>query len=284
MTRRLLILGGSGTLGGPLSVRAEAQGWQVIATYLSRPDRIRTGTPVALDLRQEDALLALVHEIQPDAIIHAAVTERSGLGYENAIRIAARHTARAASVTGTRLIALSTDLVFDGAEPIYTESTPPRPSANSVYGHAKADAERDLLATCPAALVVRTSLIYDFERENAQVAWMLRAIDRGEPISLYIDQMRCPIWAFNLADALLELVEMDAVGLLHVVGPESISRYALGTALLAELGIDPALHVVPAHAPTTQPQALPLSIARARALLKRTTLLTVDQARVAHRS
>jgi dTDP-4-dehydrorhamnose reductase len=284
MTRRLLILGGSGTLGGPLSLRAEQQGWEVAATYLNRPDRIRAGTPVALDLRDKAALVALLRDFQPEAIIHAAVTERSGFGFENTIRIAARHVARVASETGTRLIALSTDLVFDGTEPLYTETTPPRPSANSVYGHAKADAEREILATCPAALVVRTSLIYDFDRENAQVAWMLRAIERGETVALYTDQMRCPIWAFNLADALLELADTNAAGLLNVVGPESISRHTLGTALLAALGYDPARHVTPAQAPDTQPKALPLSIVLAQTLLKRTSLLTVDQAREARRA
>lgn len=281
MTRRLLVLGGSGTLGGPLCLRAERQGWQVTATHLTHPDRVRAGQPVPLDLRDEAALLALVCDVQPEAILHAAVTERSGPGFEDAIRLGARHAARVAVETGTRLITLSTDLVFDGSEALYTEQTPPHPAANSSYGFAKADAERETLAICPAALVVRTSLIYDFDRENAQVAWMLRAVEQGKTITLYTDQMRCPIWAFNLADALLELVDTDATGLLHVVGPESISRYALGTALLAEMGYDPARHVVPALAPDTQPKALPMSIALARALLKRTPLLTVEQARAA---
>jgi dTDP-4-dehydrorhamnose reductase len=279
--RCLLVLGASGTLGGPLTRQAAAQGWAVVGTYRMHPDRIRAGMPVRLDLRDQTALRDLVDLIRPAAIVHAAVTERSGAGFEDAIRLGARHVAQVAAERSIRLIALSTDLVFDGSESLYTEDSVPRPAAvNRAYGGAKLDAERDTLALCPGALVVRTSLIYDFDRENAQVAWMMRAIERGETIRLYTDQTRCPIWAFNLADALLELVDMDVSGVLHVVGPELVSRHDLGLAVLETLGIDPARHVVPAAAPDTQVKRLHLSVDRARALLDRTPLLTIQQARV----
>lgn len=277
--RCLLVVGGSGTLGGPLCLQAERRGWQVIATYLTHPDRVRAGMPARLDLRDPDALRSLVTAFRPEAIIHAAVTERSGPGFDDAIRVGARHVAQVAAESRTRLIALSTDLVFDGTDAFYTEESPPHPAANSLYGQAKLDAERDILAIDPAALIVRTSLIYDFDRSNAQAAWMVRAIESGGTVTLYADQIRCPIWAFNLADALLELVDTPSAGLLHVVGPEPVSRYTLGTALLAALGFDPARQVVSTAAPDTQPKTLHLSTERARALLKHTPLLTIAEAR-----
>jgi len=274
---RLLITGGSGTLGGPLSVQAVKAGWDTTCTYLIHPDRIRAGHPVQLDLRERDAVEALVLDLRPDVIIHTAVTERSGDGFEEAIWLASRTVAGAAAKSGARLIGLSTDLVFDGSEELYTEESFPRPHPNSVYGFYKLDGEWAMQNLCPTTLIVRTSLIYDFQPGNAQVAWMLRTIERGEPVRLFTDQIRCPIWAFNLADALLELAGMDITGMLHVVGPEPLSRYDLGMALLRALGIDPLAHVVPATAPDTMPRRLVLSVDRARSLLK-TPLLTVDEA------
>jgi dTDP-4-dehydrorhamnose reductase len=236
--------------------------------------------PVQLDLRNQAALRDLVGAIQPDVMILTAVTERSGDGFAEAIRLGGRHVAEVAAERGIRLISLSTDLVFDGSEPFYTEDSIPHPAAvNQVYGGAKLEAERETLAIYPAALIARTSLIYDFDRENPQVAWMLRSIARGEPVRLYADQERCPIWAFNLADALLELADIDVSGLLHVVGPELISRYDLGVALLTALEIDPAQPVVAATAPESQVKRLHLSIERVLALLKHTRLLTIRQAR-----
>jgi dTDP-4-dehydrorhamnose reductase len=269
----LLVTGASGTLGGPLTERAAASGWDVMAAFFSRVDRIRAGTPLQVDLRDREAVRDLIRQYKPDVIIHAAVTERSGPGFEEAIRLSGRHLAACAVENGIRLIALSTDLVFDGTEPIYTEASIPRPMSS--YGRAKMEAERDILAIYPAALIVRTSLIYDFDPQNAQVGWMLKTIQQGEALRLFTDQIRCPIWVFNLADALLELAEKDSTGILNLVGPEALSRYDLGAALLSALGIESP--IIGTSAPDTMPKRLVLSIERAQKILK-TSLLPIDQA------
>jgi dTDP-4-dehydrorhamnose reductase len=280
---RLLITGASGTLGGPLSILAAHHGWDVYAGCYAHPERVRAGHLHQIDLRDRFAVWRWVEEVQPTAIVHAAVTERSGPGFESAIRESARNIAQAAKACGTRLIALSTDLVFDGAEDVYTEESPVRPIAGSTYGEAKARAEDDVLTMYPGALVVRTSLIYDFHPQNAQVAWMLRAIERGEPLRLFTDQYRCPIWVWNLAAALLELAGLDlGGGVLHVAGPAPVSRYMLAMALLTALGVDPAPHVQTASCPDTQAKRIVLSVDRARGLLH-TTLMSLAQARVAAR-
>ncbi len=277
----ILILGGSGTLGGPLGVRAESCGYEVVSTYLTNPDRVRAGLPVQLDLRDDQALRHVVQTFAPDVIIHTAITERSGGDYDAAIRRSGQHVAQIAAECGARLIALSTDLVFDGSEPVYTEDSVPRAApVNDRYGGAKIDYERTILAGVPSALIVRTSLIYDFDPANAQAAWMIRTIQRGDPVVLYTDQLRCPIWVHNLADALLELAEIDVSGLLHVVGPELVSRYDLGVALLEALGYDPAVHVRGAAMPDGPVRSLNLSIERAKSLLQKTRLLTIEQARM----
>ncbi|WP_119072220.1 SDR family oxidoreductase [Aggregatilinea lenta] len=279
---RLLITGASGTLGGPLSLLARQAGWDLYAGYFSRPDRVRAGRPCPIDLRDAQAVREAVDEIRPDVIVHAAVTERSGPGYDEAIRQAAQNVAQAAKTSGARLIALSTDLVFDGTSAAsYTEESPVRPLETHLYGLAKADAEADVLARCPSALIVRTSLIYDFHVQNAQMAWMLRAIERGEPLRLFTDQFRSPVWVWTLAAALLELAELDlSGGVLHVAGPAPVSRYMLGMALLTALGVDPAPHVQAAACPDTQAKRIVLSVDRARDLL-RTPLMSLAQARVA---
>jgi dTDP-4-dehydrorhamnose reductase len=277
----ILILGGSGTLGGPLSERAEASGYKVLATYLNHPHNIRAGLPIQLDLRDQAALRDVVQAFAPDVIIQAAITERSGGDYDTAIRLSGEYVGQVAAESHTRLIALSTDLVFDGSKALYAEDSLTHPApANERYGGAKIDYEQAITALHPSALIVRTSLIYDFDPANAQVDWMLRAIERGDPVTLYTDQMRCPIWSVNLANALLELADTDAAGLLHVVGPALISRYELGSALLETLGISPADYVRPVPMPNGQARSLHLSVERARGLLRDTRLLTVDEARI----
>ena len=62
----------------------------------------------------------------------------------------------------------------------------------------------------------------------------------------YTDEIRCPTLVTELAAALLELVQLDASGPLHVAAPEALSRYELARLLRAARGLDPeAIRGVP---------------------------------------
>jgi dTDP-4-dehydrorhamnose reductase len=195
--KRLLITGGSGDLGRPLSQLAVAAGHAVWVTYLRRPERIKAGQPIRLDLNDKNAVQAALDRLQPDVIIHTAVQQDGADQREQIVNSAAYLCAL--SGPATRRILLSTDMVFDGQQAPYRDDDPPSPL--SVYGRAKAETEA--MGDC----VVRTSLIYDFERGNRQVDWLLDTIARGERCRLFRDEFRSPIWAVNLAEALLELAD-----------------------------------------------------------------------------
>lgn len=275
-TPKLLITGASGDLGRPLSVLA-GQAWQTTSTYHSRPS-IGGGTPARLNLRDRAATMTLVRDVQPDVIIHAAASDRSAeMAATN--REAAQNIVAAARDVGARLLALSTDMVFDGTAAPYAEDAPPAPL--SEYGRVKAENERLFLETYPNSLVVRTSLIYDFSPDNRQAGWLVETVQAGKKVPLFVDEIRNPVWSWNLAEALLELAQGTASGILHVAGPEPISRWVLGAALLEELGLDPAQAAEPVRAADLaphRPRDLTLHLERARGFL-RTPLLPLAVAR-----
>jgi dTDP-4-dehydrorhamnose reductase len=271
---RLLITGASGNVGRSLS-RLAADNWETTGTYFSSP-ATGGGRAVRLDIRERDAVLALVRDVRPGVIIHAATSDQTEAMAETN-RIAAEHITEAAASAGARLIALSTDLVFDGTSPPYGEADPPTPV--NLYGRVKAQNETTFLAY-PRSLIVRTSLVYDFDRENRQVSWMLDAVERGEPVRLFVDEFRNAIWVWNLAEALLEAAAHDATGILHIAGPEAITRLKLGQVLLREMGFNPTEIVTPVRAAEVaphRPQRPLLRIDKARQILK-TPLLSLDEA------
>ncbi|HOA25415.1 MAG TPA: sugar nucleotide-binding protein [Aggregatilineales bacterium] len=274
--RRLLITGASGDLGRPLSALAESA-WQTTSTYHTRSD-VGGGTPVRINLRDRAATLALVQETRPDVIIHAAASDRSpDMAATN--REAAQNITAAAQAVGARLIALSTDMVFDGTCPPYAEDDPPAPL--SEYGRVKAENESFFLRAYDNCLVVRTSLIYDFTPDNRQAGWLLDTVRAGRRVTLFVDEVRNPVWSWNLAEALLELAAGDATGILHVAGPEPVTRWELGTVLLEELGLDPAQVAEPVRAAEVaphRPRDLTLCLDRATSLL-RTSLLPLSATR-----
>ena len=266
---RLLITGGSGDLGRALSRHAVAAGHTVVATYLSRPDRIASGMPLQLDLTDRAAVEEALDRVVPDAIIHTAVPPISAPDLRQQIVTGAYHLKKLCP-RSVRMVFLSTDMIFDGTAAPYREDAVPSPL--SVYGQAKA--EMELMGDT----VVRTSLIYDFERGNKQVDWMLERIQRGERVRLFSDEYRSAIWADNLAAALLDLLSSPIKGVLNIAGPVSITRLELGRRLLDALGHDPDSHIeAVSGAGSGRPPDLTLDVSVAKLAL-RTPLLTVEEA------
>jgi dTDP-4-dehydrorhamnose reductase len=133
-----------------------------------------------------------------------------------------RAVAEAAAAAGARLIHVSTDVVFSGRRGGYREEDEPDPVTD--YGASKAAAESVVRESHPAALIVRTSLLYGgpgAERSNHERA----ALDPAN--TWFTDELRCPIQVGDLAGALLELVELDVGGVLHVAGTDAVSRCEL---------------------------------------------------------
>jgi dTDP-4-dehydrorhamnose reductase len=127
---RILITGGSGDLGRPLSALA-ARNHEVASTFFSNP-KIGGGRGHQVDLVDRDATLRMVRDFRPDAIIHTAMSDRSTA--DDLIK-AANNLIEAAESVDARLVVMSTDMVFDGKKPPYAESDPPTPV--SEYGRAK---------------------------------------------------------------------------------------------------------------------------------------------------
>lgn len=237
--RTVLITGGSGFLGSALADLARKQGWRVVATYHTHQPQMEDISWEALDLRDGAATRALIERCAPDVVIHTAYRQE-GPDIAAITADGAGAVAQAAYAVQARLIHLSSDVVFDG-ERIgrYTEADAPQPV--TAYGAAKAEAERLVAAAHPSSLIVRTSLIYGGpERPGRHEQFVLDVIDGRAEATFFTDELRCPIEVGDLAAALLELAELDYSGILHVAGPDVVSRYEFACMVARAFGRDAA--------------------------------------------
>ncbi len=102
------------------------------------------------------------------------------------------------------LFFFSTDLVFDGAKGNYTEADAPNPL--TVYAETKVGGGAESCCANPRHTVIRTSLNAGRTSNGTAFNEQWRAAwQRGESLSLFVDEFRSPIAAEVTARAVWEL-------------------------------------------------------------------------------
>ena len=235
----LLVTGASGLLGGEVVAQATRQpnpGFSAIwGTWHSQPWTLPGSKGRVLDVSDRSAVLRLVEQLHPDAIVHTACL-KDGLHAHAVTARGSSHIAEAAAAVGVRLVHVSSDVIFDGEHAPYDEAAPPAPV--HAYGEAKAEAEAVVQRLAPSAAIVRTSLINRIDPPDRTTAWIVDSLRTGTPITLFTDEIRSPVWVDDLAAALLELALNDFAGVINVAGTQSLSRYEMGERLARHLALD----------------------------------------------
>ncbi len=223
---RIVITGAQGQLGTDL--RQTLREHQL--TLLDLP---------TFDLTQPDCGRVIV-DAAPDVVIHAgAHTDVDGAERNPALAMAVNadgteRVARAAAQVGARLIALSTDYVFDGrgTRP-YVETDPANPL--SAYGESKWVSEQRALACCENTLVVRTAWLYGLHGRNF-VKTMLHLATERPCLKVVADQRGCPTFAEDLAAMIGKLVAHPAQGVLHVTNAGHCTWHEFATEIVRVSG------------------------------------------------
>lgn len=231
---RLVVTGGTGYLGRELVRRSGARGLS------SRDADVRDRAAVEAALADADVVIHTAYRQEPEEEAWSVNVD----GSRNVARVA----------RDKRLVHMSTDVVFAGdlGRP-YVEQDEPLPS--HAYGRSKAAAEDAVRDEHPAALIVRTSLIYGGDEPSKH-----ELAARNVALTHYEDELRNPIQVGDLADALLELVATDVAGPLHVAGADAVSRCEFARLVAPEVRCAPA--------PPGRPLDCRLDSSRAQRLLR----------------
>jgi dTDP-4-dehydrorhamnose reductase len=180
--------------------------------------------------------------------------------------------ARACRRLGARLVALSTDYVFDGAAGPYGEDDVPNP--RGAYARTKRVGEEAALVLVPDAAVARVAVVYS-GRPGAKPTFASQVVEklsRGEPVRAFSDQQVSTTLARNAAEMTLELLlEHDLRGVLHTSGSTVVDRVTFARRVAARFGLSG--EIVPVRTaevalPAPRPLRGGLKVERAAALLR----------------
>ena len=231
---RWLVAGSQGMLGQDM-VAALSRG--------SGAHEVTAADRTSLDVTDPDACLAAVagHDIVVNAAAWTAVddaeTHEAQAFAVNAV--GAANLARACSVVGARMVQVSTDYVFAGdATSPYAEDAALAP--RSAYGRTKAAGEWAVRTYLPTtSWVVRTAWLYGAHGPNF-VKTMARLAAERDTVSVVDDQRGQPTWTFDVAAAILRLVEAEApFGTYHGTSSGETTWFGFAQEIFRLLGHDP---------------------------------------------
>jgi dTDP-4-dehydrorhamnose reductase len=232
---KALITGGGGQLASDL---VELLGDDAVAFSHSE-----------LDVADVDALARTIDEVAPDVVINCAAFHNLDVceaepdqAWAVNVRAVREMAARA-----PRLVHLSTNYVFDGrrSEP-YGEDDLPAP--RSVYAITKLAGEHAALAYGSRSLVVRAAGLYGLHGSvskggNFVQRMLARARETGA-LKMVADQLLQPTFTADIAAAIVDAVERDVDGVLHLTASDACSWHEFTVAIMELADLDVPVEAV----------------------------------------
>ncbi len=210
---KVLVTGSLGMLGRRL-VEKFGQHHEVVATAR----REAPGVSI-LDITDRSRVLSAVAGIRPDWIVNAAAytavdRAESDIGAAFALNAAGpRFLAEAADSVGARLLHISTDFVFSGAQdrPYHEEDAT---GPVGVYARSKEAGERWVSAVGARACILRVAWLFGRDGKNF-VDTMIRLARERPELRVVADQTGTPTFTTDAAALAVSVMEAGLSGIVH---------------------------------------------------------------------
>jgi dTDP-4-dehydrorhamnose reductase len=240
----LLIIGETGLLGSAVKEVGKEHFDSIVGTYNTNA---KQGL-VKLDARDRKAVFELIKNVSPLLVVDTHAL--NNVDYceqhpEEAWEInvnGTRNVAEASKLVGAKYVFISSDYVFSGSKTSYSEKDKPDPL--NYYGKTKYAAELVLQALDINYIALRTSSLYGSRSSSDKksfpffIAEMLRS---GKEVKVAYDQYVSPTNVDDLARVIFELAKVDAKGIFHATGPETITKYDFAQRIAKALGLNEKL-------------------------------------------
>ena len=247
--KRVLITGGTGLLGVAIqkSAPADIQGFSIYFPERSLPVPLPFSI-LAADVTDKMQMQSVFEWAKPDVVIHTAAIGSVDFAEKN------REETRKVNVGGTevvtalcqifksRLIYISSNAVFDGRTPFYSETAPVNPI--NYYGRLKVAAEEVVRESGIPWAIVRPILMYGWpyqgERDNP-VVWWVRSLENGKPIKVVDNVFSKPLSAWSCAEVVWEVIRQQRTGIYHAAGRDHLSLYQFASQVAEVFDLDARL-------------------------------------------
>lgn len=251
--KRIVLLGANGQLGSDIRLALRDAPVELVA--LGRAD---------LDVERTERIGGMLHQLGPhDALINCTSYHKTDECEDFAAKafvvnaLAPREMARACAATGTTLVHVTTDYVFDGRKRLpYVEEDATSPL--NAYGVSKAAGEHFVVAHHEKAFVLRVSSLFGTAGASGKggnfVQTMLRLAADGTPLRVVSDQIMSPTHTLDIARAIRTMLmeQVNDYGIYHCSGEGACSWYEFAEEIFRQMGVQADLEPVSSSAYPTK--------------------------------
>ena len=194
------------------------------------------------DIAQPEQVARLFEAHRPTLVLNCAADTAVDLCEQRAERANAingqgpGNLAQACKRAGARLVHFSTDFVFNGQNdrPYRPDD---RPDPISAYGKSKLLGEEAIKQIAPPSwLTVRTAWLFG-RHGNCFPKVIVDRAQGGHTLRVVDDQIGCPTYSFDLAVAVLKLLDRGAQGTWHLTNSSQTTWFDFAEAILKEFAI-----------------------------------------------
>ena len=197
-----------------------------------------------LDITDRKKVMSVFEQEKPDIVLHAAaytkvdVAEDEGREKNWQVNVdGTKNIADAAKKNDAKLVAVSTDYVFDGTNVgKYQEDAAVSPK--NAYGRAKLAGELAVIESKADAYIVRTSWVFG-EFGGNFVYTMQRLAESHSKLTVVNDQLGRPTWTRTLAEFMLHLIETKSeYGIYHLSNEGTATWYEFAKEILKDISVE----------------------------------------------
>jgi dTDP-4-dehydrorhamnose reductase len=239
--KELIVTGASGFLGWNIC-NAAKDDWKVVGISGTHEMHDAPFPVLRFDLCNFAAIERLFKKIRPVSVVHAAAAADPNycqLHPDRTRRInveASEHIARLSAQCGSACIFVSTDLVFNGKNAPYSETSPISPV--SIYGQQKVEAEKRMTEANEDVLICRMPLMFGDAPSHCRnhLGSLIDNILKGSEVPLFTDEFRSMVSGYDAAKGILRFMGTRR-GVINLGGKKAVSRYDFGMAVASALGV-----------------------------------------------
>ena len=248
----ILVTGANGQLGNEIRILTGDSRHNYIYTDVVEAEGNRT---TMLDITNAEDVKAMVANHNIDVIINCAAYTNVDAAEDNEALAEKLNSeapailANAMAETGGLLVHISTDYVF-GGDPYNTPCREEQKGTpTGVYGATKLRGEQRITASGCKYLIIRTAWLYSEFGKNF-VKTMLNLTSTKPQLKVVFDQTGTPTYAYDLAKAIVEIVESKKYegneGIYHYSNEGVCSWYDF-TKVIAEMAGHTECDIQPCH-------------------------------------